>query len=170
MGVGKSPSGRDQPGPTASGPAGRDLRVEGRAGGPAPFLPPIMSPFPASSGGRARWGGQGGRGGCAVSSRGEDPENRGEGGRRAGGAAEFSPEFSSPQGVLSDAPGASSEDTLQAPSLREVCVRVPAPGRPGNCTFPGRHHLLGAGEEKSRPHFPPLLPVFFFFARGRFAT
>lgn len=148
---GRLPRASTGPGPTTSGPAGRALRVEGRADGPAPSLPPIMPPSAASSGGGER-GGVAGRGRGLQG--GEDPKTAGEGvaGRE---------EFSSPQRVLSDASGACCEDTPRLPA----CVRL-------ELNFPGKAPSARGRRGKVLAAPPPLLPVLYFFCGGggRFAT
>ena len=74
--MGRLPRASIGPGPTTYGPAGRALRVEGRADGPATSLPPIMPPSAASSGGGKR-GGVAGRGRGLQG--GEDPKTAEEG-------------------------------------------------------------------------------------------
>lgn len=92
MGVGKANSGgvpTDRPG-GLRGSSGTGLRVDGKADHPATFLPPDVSlslapPSADACSGGEREGGGGG-GGVAVSCGAEDPQSRGAGGRRAGGA------------------------------------------------------------------------------------
>lgn len=107
VGTGNSNLGRVRtPAWLPPGSAGRVLRVEGRADGPATFLPPIIPPSPASRL-RAAAGRKGGAGALSLALV-RTSESRGRGGHRASGRcyvffARASPLMSSPFGRPTDA-------------------------------------------------------------------
>ena len=151
--MGRLPRASIGPGPTTSGPAGRALRVEERADGPAPSLPPIMPPSAASSGGGER-GGVAGRGRGLQG--GEDPKTAEEGvaGREVLLISLWSfllrrESFRMPQGRV-----ARTRRRLPA------CVRL-------KLNFPGKAPSVRGRRGKVLAAAPPLLPVLYFWRGWR---